>query len=276
MRVGIALPVAPELNEPGELRELVRAAEGMGFASLWVSDHLLLPPGDFIPHGHQPDPLAMLGWLASATERVGIGTSVLVLPYRAPVVVAKAAGTADWLSGGRVTLGVGAGWLRAEFDALGVPYAERGARTDAALRAIRARWAEEDGLRARPAGAPGHAIPLLVGGNAPPAVRRAAALGDGWQPLNLGPAELAARLRDYRAACARAGRPSGWISARASARGRPGDDQLFSGDAHAARAELAAYERAGADEVVVSLGEDGGPAAVRRRWQDFAARAGLS
>ena len=62
--------------------------------SLWLSDHLLIPPGDFIPHGHQPDPLAMLGWLAAATERVGIGTSVLVLPYRDPVVVAKAAGTA--------------------------------------------------------------------------------------------------------------------------------------------------------------------------------------
>jgi hypothetical protein len=80
MRVGLALPVAPELNEPGVIGALVRAAEGLGFSSLWVSDHLLLPPGDFIPHGHQPDPLAMLGWLAAETERVGIGTSVLVLP----------------------------------------------------------------------------------------------------------------------------------------------------------------------------------------------------
>ena len=273
MRVGIALPIAPELNEPGALRGLVRAAEELGFASLWVSDHLLLPPGDFIAHGHQPDPLAMLGWLASATDRVGIGTSVLVLPYRDPVVVAKAAGTADWLSGGRVTLGVGAGWLRAEFDALGVPFAERGARTDAALRAIRARWAEEDGLRARPAGAPGHEIPLLVGGNAPPAVRRAAALGDGWQPLNLSPAELAEGMDRYRAACEDAGRPPGRISARVSPRGT---GALFGGDADAARAELAAYGRAGADEVVVSLAEDGGPAGVLARWAGFAAHAGLS
>jgi len=90
VRVGLALPIAPELNEPAVLGSLVRAAEGLGFASLWVSDHLLIPPGDFIPHGHQPDPLAMLGWLAAATERVGIGTSVLVLPYRDPVVVSKA------------------------------------------------------------------------------------------------------------------------------------------------------------------------------------------
>ena len=209
MRVGLALPVAPELNRPAMLGALVRAAEGLGFPSLWLSDHLLLPPGDFISHGHQPEALAMLGWLAAATERVGIGTSVLVLPYRDPVVVAKAAGTADWLSGGRVTLGVGAGWLEPEFAALGIPFAQRGARTDAALRAIRACWAEEGGLRARPAGAPGHAIPLLVGGNSRAALRRAAELGDGWQPINLAPGELAAAATGYRAAA-----PAGRILVR--------------------------------------------------------------
>jgi probable F420-dependent oxidoreductase len=266
MRVGLALPIDPELNEPAVLGSLVRAAEGLGFASLWVSDHLLIPPGDFISHGHQPDPLAMLGWLAEATERVGIGTSVLVLPYRDPVVVAKAAGTADWLSGGRVTLGVGAGWMQAEFAALGIPFAERGARTDAALRAIRSRWAEEDGIRARPAGAPGHAIPLLVGGNSPPAVRRAAALGDGWQPLNVTPAELAARLPAYRNACGDAARLPGRISVRLPPAALRGD----------VRADLEAYGEVGADEVVVSLSEEGGPAEVLRRWTGFAARAGLS
>ena len=140
MRVGLALPIAPELNEPEVIASLVRSAEALGFSSLWVSDHLLLPPGDFIPHGHQPDPLAMLGWLAGATERVGIGTSVLVLPYRDPVVVAKAAGTADWLSGGRVTLGVGAGWLAEEFAALGVPFEERGQRLDEYIDVLRELW----------------------------------------------------------------------------------------------------------------------------------------
>jgi probable F420-dependent oxidoreductase len=266
VRVGLALPIAPELNEPPVLRALVRAAEGVGFSSLWLSDHLLIPPGDFIPHGHQPDPLAMLGWLAATTERVGIGTSVLVLPYRDPVVVAKAAGTADWLSGGRVTLGIGAGWLQAEFAALGIPFAERGARTDAALRRIRACWAEADGMRAAPAGAPGHAIPLLVGGNSAPAIRRAAALGDGWQPLNLTPAELAAALPAYRDACERG---PGRVVARLS-------PPALSGDAASVRAELEEYGAAGADEVVVSLDEDGGPAATMRRVADFAARAGLS
>ena len=276
MRVGLALPIAPELNEPGAIAFLVRAAEGLGYSSLWVSDHLLIPPGDFIPHGHQPDPLAMLGWLAAATERVGIGTSVLVLPYRDPVVVAKAAGTADWLAGGRVTLGVGAGWLRPEFEALGIPYAERGPRTDAALRAIRACWAEESGMRARPAAAPGRAIPLLVGGSAtrghPPrrdARRRLAAA----QPHAGGARGDAARLpRSLRARRARArprlraGVPAG------PAGGRP----LLTGDAATVRADLGAYRAAGADEIVVSLEEDGGPAAVLRRWADFAARAGLS
>jgi probable F420-dependent oxidoreductase len=276
MRVGLALPVAPELNEPGVIGSLVRAAEGLGFSSLWVSDHLLLPPGDFIPHGHQPDPLAMLGWLAAATERVGIGTSVLVLPYRDPVVVAKAAGTADWLSGGRVTLGVGVGWLPAEFTALGIPFAERGARTDAALRTLRALPAEPDGMRARPAAAPGRAIPLLVGGNTPRAVRRAATLGDGWQPLNLTPEGLAAGVERYRAACERAGRASGRVSARVSPRRFRGDGVPFAGDAAAVRADLEAYGAAGADDVVVSFEEDGGPAEVLRRWAGFAARAGLA
>jgi probable F420-dependent oxidoreductase len=261
MRVGIALPVAPELNEPGAIGALVRTAEEVGFDSLWVSDHLLVPPGDFIPHGHQPDPLAMLGWLAAATERVGIGTSVLVLPYRDPVVVAKATGTADWLSGGRVTLGVGAGWWREEFVALGIPFAERGARTDAALRTIRAHWAGETEESARPTGAPGHAIPLLVGGNTPRAVRRAAELGDGWQPLNLTPEELATALPSYRDACERAGHAPGRVSVRVSPGRLPAD--------------LAAYGEAGADDVIVSLGEEGGPDAVLRRWTDFAASAGL-
>jgi probable F420-dependent oxidoreductase len=266
MRVGIALPIAPELNEPGAIGAFVRAAEALGFSSLWVSDHLLIPPGDFIPHGHQPDPLAMLGWLAATTERVGIGTSVLVLPYRDPVVVAKAAGTADWLSGGRVTLGVGAGWNRAEFAALGVPFAERGKRTDAALRAIRA---YRDGeMSARPTGAPGHAIPLLVGGNTPPAVRRAGALGDGWQPLNLTPDGLAALLPAYREACERAGRAPGRVVMRVS-------PPALGGDAAAVRADLEAYGEAGADAVVVSLDEDGGPAELLRRVAAFASRAGL-
>ncbi len=271
MRVGFALPIAPELNEPGTIGALVRAAEALGYSSLWASDHLLIPPGDFIPHGHQPDPLAMLGWLAATTERVRIGTSVLVLPYRDPVVVAKAAGTADWLSGGRVVLGVGAGWQRAEFEALGVPFAERGARTDAAMRTIRGYWdahAEQE-LSARPTGAPGHSIPLLVGGNSPPAIRRAAALGDGWKPLNLTPAGLAALLPAYREACERAGRAPGGVSMRVSPPG-------LSGDAAAVRAELDAYGEAGAAEVVVSFGEDGGPPALLRRVADFAARAGIS
>ena len=276
MRVGLALPIAPELNEPGAIAFLVRAAEGLGYSSLWVSDHLLIPPGDFIPHGHQPDPLAMLGWLAAATERVGIGTSVLVLPYRDPVVVAKAAGTADWLAGGRVTLGVGAGWLRPEFEALGIPYAERGPRTDAALRAIRACWAEESGMRARPAAAPGRAIPLLVGGSGPVAIRRAATLGDGWQPLNLTPEQLASTLPAYREACERAGRAPGRVSARVFPPDLQAGRPLLTGDAATVRADLGAYRAAGADDIVVSLEEDGGPAAVLRRWADFAARAGLS
>jgi alkanesulfonate monooxygenase SsuD/methylene tetrahydromethanopterin reductase-like flavin-dependent oxidoreductase (luciferase family) len=142
--VGVALPTTRELTQPGAFAELARTAEGLGYAHLWVSDHVLLPRASHVPAGHQLDPLASLGWLAGYTERIGLGTSVLVLPHRGAAATAKALSTIDWLSAGRLIVGVGAGWLREELAALGVPFEERGRRTDETIRALRGRPERND------------------------------------------------------------------------------------------------------------------------------------
>src|SRR5688572_23927438 len=112
--VGLALPTTPELTRPSALAELARAAEQFGYAHLWVSDHVLLPSGSHVAADHQLDPFASLAWLAAQTRQIRLGTSVLVLPYRGAAATAKTLATIDWLSGGRLIVGVGAGWLRAE------------------------------------------------------------------------------------------------------------------------------------------------------------------
>jgi alkanesulfonate monooxygenase SsuD/methylene tetrahydromethanopterin reductase-like flavin-dependent oxidoreductase (luciferase family) len=140
--VGVAAPTTRELTEPAAFAELARAAERLGYAHLWVSDHVLLPRTSHVPAGHQLDALASLGWLAAKTERIGLGTSVLVLPHRGAAATAKALSTIDWLAGGRLIVGVGAGWLREELAALGVPFEQRGRRTDDTIRALRDLWSD--------------------------------------------------------------------------------------------------------------------------------------
>jgi alkanesulfonate monooxygenase SsuD/methylene tetrahydromethanopterin reductase-like flavin-dependent oxidoreductase (luciferase family) len=126
LAVGVAVPTTRELTQPAAFAELARAEERLGYAHVWVSDHVLLPRASHVPAGHQLDPLASLAWLAAHTERIGLGTSVLVLPHRGAAATAKALSTIDWLAGGRLIVGVGAGWLREEPAALGVPFQERG------------------------------------------------------------------------------------------------------------------------------------------------------
>jgi probable F420-dependent oxidoreductase len=275
--VGVAAPTTRELTEPTAFAQLARAAEELGYAHIWVSDHVLLPRESHVPGGHQLDPLVSLGWLAASTERIGLGTSVLVLPHRGAAATAKALSTADWLAGGRLLVGVGVGWLRAELAALGVPFEERGRVTDATIRTLRELWADQGEMTSWPTGAAGRrsAIPILVGGSSPAAIRRAALLGDGWHPLNPLPTELADPVARYRALCERNGRPAGRVVPRLfPPRLPPGPerDALLGGDAAAAAAQLDAYAAAGADEVVISWTEVGAcPADVLQRWERFAA-----
>jgi probable F420-dependent oxidoreductase len=216
MRLGIHLPQFREPVPGRVLAEAARAAEEAGADDLWVSDHLILPVGSTRPPESFHDPLTVLTWAAAVTRRAGLGTSVLVAPYRHPVVLAKALASLDALSGGRVILGVGAGWMVQEFAAVGAPFRERGARTDEAIRACRALWSGADtfesanvrvrGMRLLPAPARPGGPPVWVGGDSDAGIRRAARLGDAWHTTTSDPARLAGRIEVLDAALREAGR----------------------------------------------------------------------
>jgi probable F420-dependent oxidoreductase len=257
LRLGVVVPQAGRFVKPDAQRRLAVEIEAMGYDSLWVSDHVIVPVGEaYIPEV-MLEPLALLAWLASCTSTITLGTSVLILPYRDPVFTAKFSSSVDVLSGGRVVLGVVAGRREKEFDALSASFADRGAVTDEYLRVIRnlwetdtstfsGRWKRYEGMRMFPKAAAGRSttIPIVVGGNAPVSVRRAAELGDGWHPINLTPPQLAEGVQRYRAACERAGRPAGPVVLR-HMNARPLDD--LAGD-------VAAYAEAGLDELILSVG----------------------
>ncbi len=189
---GIHLPQAGPAASAGAISEVAELAESLGFEDVWVSDHLIIPADTkYPPSAYIYEPLAVMAWVAAKTSRVKIGTTVLVLPMRNPIVVAKSLASIDLLSGGRVILGTAAGWLKAEFDALGIPFNERGKRTDEALEMIQRLWKDDNinasypihqselvNMRAKPQ--PKGAIPIWIGGHANVALKRASRVGDGW------------------------------------------------------------------------------------------------
>src|SRR4051812_23224944 len=166
-----------------------------------VSDHVVITP-DVAEQYPAPfyEPFTTLSWLAGVTERVRLGTTVLIVPYRHPLLVARMAANLQRLSGGRLVLGVGVGWARQEFAALGVPFERRGRLTDEALATVRAAWADE----ADYAGPP---VPIWVGGHSAAALRRAVRYGDGWHPLRFRPGWLPGAADRLRALAEEAGRP---------------------------------------------------------------------
>ena len=211
MKFGVHLPQYGKAAGAEAIRRAAQQSEELGFADVWVSDHLAVPAGAPYPPAFLYEPVVALTWAAAATGRIGLGTSVLVLPYRHPLHLAKELASLDQLSGGgRLTIGVGAGWLEGEFDALNVPFAERGPRTDESLAAMRACWGSQPvthegeffALRdLKVAPQPAGPITIWPGGSAPRALRRATEMGDGWHGTFLSPEETApiiARLREAR------------------------------------------------------------------------------
>jgi alkanesulfonate monooxygenase SsuD/methylene tetrahydromethanopterin reductase-like flavin-dependent oxidoreductase (luciferase family) len=178
MRIGVNVPNFGPGTDPGVLHRWAQTVEGLGFDLLMVSDHVVVTP-DVAEQYTEPfyEPFTTLAWLAGVTERIRLGTTVLIVPYRHPLLTARMAANLDALSGGRLVLGVGVGWARQEFAALGVPFSRRGALTDEYLRAIRAAWADGGDYVG------GGAVPLWVGGNSDAGMRRAIRLGDAWHPL---------------------------------------------------------------------------------------------
>jgi probable F420-dependent oxidoreductase len=199
--------------------EVAQAAEEAGFDSIWTVEHVVVPHAyqsryPYSPSGRMgsgledfpiPDPLIWLAYIASATRTIKLGTAILILPQRNPVVTAKAVATLDTLAGGRrVLLGIGVGWLAEEFAALGVPFTDRGPRTDEYVAAMRTLWTQEratftgrfvsfDEVFCRPL--PAAPIPIIVGGDTKAAARRAGRLGDGYFPARGAPAELFDEMR---------------------------------------------------------------------------------
>ncbi|KUJ67665.1 LLM class F420-dependent oxidoreductase [Streptomyces albus subsp. albus] len=177
MRLGVNVPNFGPGTDPGVLREWARTVEGLDYDLLMVSDHVAVTP-EVAERYPEPfyEPFTTLSWLAGITTRLRLGTTVLVLPYRPPLLVARMAANLNQLSGGRFVLGVGVGWARQEFDALGVPFTERGRLTDEYLTILRDAWNAEAGDGPAP-------VPVWVGGNSEAGIRRAVRFGDAWHPL---------------------------------------------------------------------------------------------
>jgi probable F420-dependent oxidoreductase len=240
IRFGFSLTGRGALADRAAITTLAQRAEALGYDSVFVTDRMLIPvartaaypysaTGAFPLGPDEPwlEALTAVTYLATATRRIHVGTSVLVIPYRNPVFTARALATADYLSGGRVILGAGIGWWREEFEALGVPFEDRAARTVEALRLMREIWTkprvdfegrfwrvrEAGGVRPQPA----RRLPIWIGGHSDAALRRVVAVADGWHPLGLRPpvalhpAELAERARRLGELATAAGRDPGDI-----------------------------------------------------------------
>ena len=206
MKLGLIVRNMGPQSTAETMAECAEAAEALAFDDLWVVDHIAIPPDDAEgSEGRYLDPLTSLAWLAGRTARIGLGTAILNLPYRPALPTAKQVATLQELSGGRLRLGVGVGWMAPEFKALGVDRKLRGRLTDEVLERLHA-WfendeAEENGqaflFRPRP-----ERPPIYVGGGSDAALRRAARFGDGWLPMGSDPKALAgpvARLRELEA-----------------------------------------------------------------------------
>ena len=202
MRLGVNVPNFGPGTNPEVLRRWALTVEGLGFDLLMVSDHIAVTP-DVAEQYPAPfyEPFTTLSWLAGLTRGIRLGTTVLIVPYRHPLLIARMAANLNDLSGGRLVLGVGVGWAREEFGALGVPFRDSGRLTDEYLLAIRAAWQDETDYRS------GH-IPLWIGGNSDAALRRAVRLGDAWHPLRFTPGWMAEAAGRLTACAADQGRPA--------------------------------------------------------------------
>jgi probable F420-dependent oxidoreductase len=255
MRIGLhALGIGA-----GADREVIDAvastAERCGFDRLWVGEHVIAvenptsrypysPSGRIAVPAEAPwnDPLITLSFAAAATSRITLATGVLLLPEHNPVIIAKQTATLDRLSHGRLVLGVGLGWSREEFAALGVPFARRGERTEQYVEAIRALWRDDpasfdtefarfEAVRMLPKPSNGASIPVVFGGNSDSALRRVAKWGDGWYGFNLEDgADVAERLGFLRSACHSVGRNADQLECSVALRHPdPSDVETLSG-----------------------------------------------
>lgn len=283
---GVTIPNNWGVEDPHEVLALGPEAEQMGYDSVWVMDHLfnagyIRERLDDKPYYH---PMATLSYLAATTKRVKLATSVLVLPYHNPVELAKYAATLDQMSGGRVILGVGAGAMTEEFEALGIPMSERGSLTNESIAIMKELWTNHSPeyhssrwdfshLRFSPKPVQQPYIPIWVGGSSRGALRRTGRVGDGWHPTGLSPEDFVIGREEVVRLASASGRDPSSItmsarievevhgepsSQRAASRARlPGDDP------GAIRAGIEAYREAGVEHMVLALNSGDIPALRR-------------
>ena len=265
MKLGVIIPAAGPKTSVENIVATAALATELGYHSLWLTDHVVLAEQvdavypyrshgrwDYPPDTPWLDPLLSLAWAGAAAPALKLGTSVLVLPIRNPVLLAKQIASLDYLSGGRVILGVGAGWMEEEFDVIGEPFATRGARAAEMVELMRRYWSGESvefqgrhyaatvpaRMHPRPVQA---RVPVVWGGHSDAALRRVARLGDGWHPTQIPLCALErgiARLHRY---CDQAGRDPQTLSIIA----RPGDVYEINDETHARHLEL------GVDHLIV-------------------------
>ena len=230
MKIGMAFANVGPFVQPEEAVHFARSCEERGLDSLWTVEHVVVPSGyraqyPYSPSGRMPghedspipDPLIWLAYVAGATRTIKLATGILILPQRHPVYTAKEVATLDRLSGGRVILGIGIGWLKDEFDVLGIPFEERAARTEEACAALRTLWKPGahafkgehyrwDALESNPKPAQTGGPPIVVGGHVLGAARRAARVGDGFFPMKTEGSRLRELLDAMSDECAKVGR----------------------------------------------------------------------
>lgn len=219
MKFGLRLPGAGPYAGPEAIEAFATKAEALGFDSLWMTDHVALPvdvqskypyreDGKFFwqPEAPYLDTILTLAWAAAATERITVGTSVLIPSWHQPLNTAKAFATLDVLNGGRTVVAVGAGWMREQFDIFGVPFESRGKRTTEYIKLLKHLWTEDlidfhgdffdyTGFKFYPKPVQKSGIPIWCGGKSDGVLRRVAAAADGWHPLYIAPDELESKLK---------------------------------------------------------------------------------
>jgi probable F420-dependent oxidoreductase len=282
MRFGVHLAGSGPFATPDRIGQLAARAEALGFDSVWVSDHVVIPtdwtseypygpPGTFTLESSRNyfEPLITLAWVAGATRRVRIGTSVLVVPLRNPVLAAKQLATLDALSSGRLILGIGVGWLQEEFEALGNPYFhQRGALTDEYIRLFKELWSGQPtsfegrfyhlrSVVAEPGPAQKPGPPIWVGGHGERALQRVIEIGDAWATIRIDVEAFSRGAERLRQLAAEHGRPVPELTARCNlGPGQPvantSDSDLF-GEPDDIAAKLNRYAEAGCVETIFDL-----------------------
>ena len=289
MDVGLFLGAGVPPATPAWLAAVARAGDARGFSSLWLGEHVVLfdehdkkypytESGEFHIKGEagMAEPFTTLSFLAGMTSRIRLGTGVCLVPQRNPLYTAKEVANLDWLSGGRFDFGIGIGWQREEFEALGVPFERRGPRTDEYVELMRRLWGDAESSfegefwslapsRAYPKPVQQPHPPIHVGGETDAALRRVVRLGAHWFPFNIDPPTLARRRADLARMLEAEGRSIDDVHITAGGPGRAAVDP----------AGIAALGEAGADQVVIRIPPTLAPEAVADELDTLATSAGF-